>query len=509
MDRRQNVGRPRSPSDNRGRLRTPRARGSVRRGDTGAYPLPSRPWRHMAGMLGNRGTQRAIESLRRDRLLRAPLSPEEREENLTAEPYASSEQLQNAYDNAPMLRTGASGEAVALVQQGLLDDGVPLPLSTTQGTQPPDGLFGPETAQGVRAFQDRHDLLVDGIVGRETLGALQELAGRRTAPPSGETTPTEPEPEIPPLSTAEYVIQVLRSADTRMLDALRADGAFLDGMQALMSPAQFGEAAACLCLVIPGEVQHPAEAKAEALRIMAAQLAGDPATTRRAIDRVRGLIIPANRLSTDYPPFSSLAGTATADGRTWDTVRGIGNTPLGDLRYSTFPEENLLGIPCTATYTPTSGPQAGIPQALGQYPEGYSVATHEFAHSLHGAALTDDDSETIDDAYEERKDEAEDAPTDTDMWVDGREGCYASTSVAEFYAQLSNAYLGTNAGTDAVTGDTRHNGKPWVRAHEPEVYGILERVYAGSQVEGTNPVSAPLAGGAAAPEPAEGAATAS
>jgi hypothetical protein len=452
--------------------------------------------------IGNRRLASVVMRRSARLVRRAPLTAEEREQNLTNEPYASSERLQQAYDNSPLMRSGASGDAVALVQQGLLDDGILLPASTENGTAPPDGQFGPETARGVREFQERHDIDVDGVVGRQTLGVLDELAGTRTTPPGGEVEPEEPEPEIPPLSTPEFIIDVLQRADADMLNALRRDTAFLDGIQALMSPVEFGRAAACFCLIIPEGVLHPAEAKTEALRLMSAQLAGDKAATRRAIERVRGMIIPANRLCTEYPPFDTLAGTDTGDGRTWDTVRGIGNTPLGELRYSSFPEENLLGIPCTATYMPTSGPNAGVPQALGGYAEGYSVATHEFAHSLHGAVLTEDDSDTVQDAYDERKEASEDDPTNTNMWVDGKEGCYASTSVMEFFAQLSNAYLGTNTGTDPATGNTRHNGKDWVLAHEPAVYAILDRLHGGSQVTGANPLSAPLAVAGATPAPA-------
>ncbi len=457
--------------------------------------------------VGNRRLASALAARRTSTVRRAPLTPEEREQNLMNAPYAGNERLEQVYDNNPMMRRGEEGDPVAIVQQGLLDDGILLPVSTENGSGPPDGIFGPETARGVREFQERYSLQVDGIVGRETLGHLDLLANTRRTPPGGEVEPTGPEPEIPPLSTPEFIIDVLQRADADMLNRLRRDTAFLDGIQELFSPEEFGRAAACFCLVMPDDVQHPGESKTEALRILSAQMAGDKAVTRRAIERVRGMVIPANRLTTDYAPFDRLRGTSTGDGRTWDTVRGIGNTPLGELRYSSMPEENLLGIPCTATYTPTSGPTAGVPQTLGQYPEGYSVATHEVAHSLQGAALTEEDNETIQDAYDDRKTAATADPTNPDMWVDGREGCYASTNVAEFYAQLSNAYLGTNGGTDPTTGDTRHNGKDWVRSHEPEVYEILERVYAGSELEGTNPVSAPLTEGGDTPTPEGGGTT--
>ena len=46
---------------------------------------------------------------------------------------------------------------------------------------PADGLYGPVTRQAVRAFQKRKGLVVDGVVGPQTLGAL---GIRRSAPPA-------------------------------------------------------------------------------------------------------------------------------------------------------------------------------------------------------------------------------------------------------------------------------------------------------------------------------------
>ena len=47
---------------------------------------------------------------------------------------------------------------------------------------PADGLYGPVTRQAVRAFQKRKGLVVDGVVGPQTLGAL---GIRRSTPPKG------------------------------------------------------------------------------------------------------------------------------------------------------------------------------------------------------------------------------------------------------------------------------------------------------------------------------------
>jgi hypothetical protein len=303
---------------------------------------------------------------------------------------------------------------------------------------------------------------------------------------------------MPPLSTPELVIGVLERADQWMIYQLFRDTAFLDGMQQYMSPSEFGRAAACFCLQMPEGVQHPAESKRESLRIMGTQLAGDKAVARRAIERIRAIVIPANRLTTDYFPFMQMRGGKTIDGRHWELVRGIARR-LDTCAYTAFPEDNLLGIPCTATWTSTTPPDVGRTYTFNQGPEGYSTATHEFAHGLHEAALTDDDLATIQRKFESRTWMSSVAPTNGQVWVDGPKGCYASLSVYEYFAETSNAYLGTNVGTDVATGYPKHNGKLWVLTHEPEIYEILERIYAGGEVEGANPVSEPNTGGTQPP----------
>jgi peptidoglycan DL-endopeptidase CwlO len=66
-----------------------------------------------------------------------------------------------------LLEVGSRGPAVRRVQRAL---GIPA-----------DGIFGPQTRRAVRAFQRSHGLLVDGIVGPQTRGALFDRgpAGQR------------------------------------------------------------------------------------------------------------------------------------------------------------------------------------------------------------------------------------------------------------------------------------------------------------------------------------------
>lgn len=61
---------------------------------------------------------------------------------------------------------------VAAVQQTLLDAGYQLPKHGV------DGRYGPETRAAVRNFQTDNKIRIDGIVGKETLGALRKRLKR-------------------------------------------------------------------------------------------------------------------------------------------------------------------------------------------------------------------------------------------------------------------------------------------------------------------------------------------
>lgn len=81
--------------------------------------------------------------------------------------------LQQASENAPALSYGETGPAVRHLQEALEDLGHPLPKSFKADDW--DGIFGPETLQGLKSFQKHQGLAVDGVAGRQTLGAMERI----------------------------------------------------------------------------------------------------------------------------------------------------------------------------------------------------------------------------------------------------------------------------------------------------------------------------------------------
>jgi hypothetical protein len=118
---------------------------------------------------------------------------------LTNPRFIPSSRLQKASENDPPMRYGERGHAVRLVQQTLIDQGFPLPISVRMYGSP-DGIFGNETREQVRAYQRSWSLQVDGIVGRQTLTTMD-----RTLPAAPPLVPALPQP-------ATYVVPGLKVA---------------------------------------------------------------------------------------------------------------------------------------------------------------------------------------------------------------------------------------------------------------------------------------------------------
>jgi hypothetical protein len=72
------------------------------------------------------------------------------------------------------MNPGAKGPGVAAVQQGLIDLGFPMPLSTRRFGAP-DGIFGKETTRCVQTFQRQQSLIPDGSVGKNTMAKLDAM----------------------------------------------------------------------------------------------------------------------------------------------------------------------------------------------------------------------------------------------------------------------------------------------------------------------------------------------
>jgi hypothetical protein len=186
------------------------------------------------------------------------------------------------------------------------------------------------------------------------------------------------------------------------------------------------------------------EAAIEEVTRLVRTLAVRPDVQRRlAAARVVVVLIPQDRRMTDLREFSHLRRIRTFDGRTWESVRGMGATQLRDGR-------TAVGMPVEE-----------LDPALGSsWPAGYSVGLHEFAHVVHLVGVSPAERSEIRALFRARR--SADGP-----WTDR----YASETEAEYFAQGSMAYFGRNVATGA------NNGPDWLRENDPGLFRLLERVY--------------------------------
>lgn len=69
-------------------------------------------------------------------------------------------------DGDGLMRRGSTGQSVTDLQKALRAQGQPIGV---------DGVFGPETERAVKAFQQQHGLIRDGVVGQETANHLRDV----------------------------------------------------------------------------------------------------------------------------------------------------------------------------------------------------------------------------------------------------------------------------------------------------------------------------------------------
>lgn len=93
---------------------------------------------------------------------------------LTSPRFAPIQECRDAAKNSLPMKSGVKGPGVAAIQQGLIDLGFSLPTSTKRFGVP-DGIFRSETTSQVQAFQKKHGLTADGIVGKSTMEKLDAL----------------------------------------------------------------------------------------------------------------------------------------------------------------------------------------------------------------------------------------------------------------------------------------------------------------------------------------------
>ncbi|KPI20019.1 hypothetical protein OK006_9543, partial [Actinobacteria bacterium OK006] len=215
---------------------------------------------------------------------------------------------------------------------------------------------------------------------------------------------------------------------------------------------------------MPEGVENPVAARTQLTRLMLRMLA-DPNTAERVWrSGVRVRVIPRNVQVTKVFPdvYYEPNGSKNHVGRglAWKSKKIV-----------VVSEENLLG---ETTYVTSS------------QPDGYSSVTHELAHMIHHFGLSEQDEQLVQYAYDEkvRAGDVEwaDGPL---IGPDGKSRNYSSSNAEEYFAQTTNAYLGTNHGHDEHTYQPRNNGVAWVRRQEPILLPLLERLY------GANPAPIP------------------
>ncbi|WP_230543806.1 lonely Cys domain-containing protein, partial [Streptomyces griseus] len=261
-------------------------------------------------------------------------------------------------------------------------------------------------------------------------------------------------------------LALLSSADR---ERLAADPALVAELRSTLSDDELAATAAQLLVHVASGVDQPVSAGHTARERIAAMLR-DPAVAIRLLERgARVLVVPKNEALTTLGPFRELAGRrlSPTEPRTWDTVRGVGQLSTG------VTEENLLGE------------TTGVPGA-SSYVDGYSTTTHEFAHTIHLYGLSESDRRTITAAYHAKLNPTDGQDPAHVEWPDGPRRSavdgrptdnYASTNEFEYFAQAVNAYLSTNTGHDPYTRQPRNNGPDWVRANEPGLLPLLERLF--------------------------------
>ncbi|MFI6156398.1 hypothetical protein ACIBCA_27345 [Kitasatospora sp. NPDC051170] len=284
-----------------------------------------------------------------------------------------------------------------------------------------------------------------------------------------------PGPSAPP-RPAHPTVRELELLSHEQRRALAQDASYVRRLRDSMPAADFADAAARLLVHVDPGVHQPVSARNQA-HTQLSRLLNDPEVTERLLVKgVQVVIVPKDVPMTEVQGLGQLlrgrrAGGDAGDGRPWWQIRGANVDEIVAI-----PEENLTGDRTTIGHG-------------NEQPEGYSIATHELAHAVHKFGLDEDEQALIEDVYQGKRqaDGLADVFQEESVttWPDGGRrnrdeelvGNYSASDEYEYFAQLTNTYLGTNHGNDPVTGKPRNNGADWVRENEPELLPLLERLY--------------------------------
>ncbi len=120
---------------------------------------------------------------------------------LSSPRFRWSSRLQKVESNSPPMRSGESGQAVRLIQQSMIDLAIDPMTVSIRKYGSPDGIYGNETKAAVKKYQRSKGLSQDGVVGRNTMRALDA-----DLPGAG--------PDLPalPSRTTRYVVPGLVAA---------------------------------------------------------------------------------------------------------------------------------------------------------------------------------------------------------------------------------------------------------------------------------------------------------
>jgi peptidoglycan hydrolase-like protein with peptidoglycan-binding domain len=121
---------------------------------------------------------------------------------LTAPRFAGNSRFEEMADNRRPMRYGETGQEVKIIQQALIDAGLPMPI-TTDGGKAPDGIFLSETRDTVKKFQRKlpDPVSDDGVIGKNTMAKLDAYFRHESPvkppPPKVPSTGTIPLPTLP------------------------------------------------------------------------------------------------------------------------------------------------------------------------------------------------------------------------------------------------------------------------------------------------------------------------